>query len=213
NMGFEDLFNEDLAVHGVVSRAEKVYPTELVVSKPVNSIEDFAALKLRSSGSYLKFLEAAGASTQNVAGPELYSSLASGVVDGAHWGAAQGAMSMSLWEVAKYHMKPTLGLAVDTLIMNQQAVDNLSPDLRKEFFNLLDMRFWKRTTEYQYKEKLALSKGLAEQNITVAQFPPDVLAKFSEASTTILAEESAKGGNATKATEMLVGFLKGMGYV
>ncbi|MEX1034602.1 MAG: TRAP transporter substrate-binding protein DctP [Sneathiella sp.] len=213
NMGFEDMFNEDLAVHGVVSRAEKIYPTELVVSKPVNSIEDFSALKLRSSGSYLKFLEAAGASTQNVAGPELYSSLASGVVDGAHWGAAQGAMSMSLWEVAKYHMKPTLGLAMDTLIMNQQAVDNLSPDLRKEFFNLLDMRFWKRTTEYQYKEKLALSKGLAEQNITVAQFPPDVLAKFSEASTTILAEESAKGGNATKATEMLVGFLKGMGYV
>jgi hypothetical protein len=26
-------------------------------------------------------------------------------------------------------------------------------------------------------------------------------------------EESAKGGNATKATEMLVSFLKGMGYV
>ena len=198
NMGFEDMFNEDLAVHGVVSRAEKVYPTELVVSKPINSVADFSTLKLRSSGSYQKFLEAAGASTQNVAGPELYSSLASGVVDGAHWGAAQGAMSMSLWEVAKFHMKPTLGLAVDTLIMNQQAVDN---------------RFWKRTTEYQYKEKLALSKGLAEQNITVAEFPADVQAKFSEASAAILIEESAKGGNATKATEMLVSFLKGMGYV
>ena len=104
NMGFEDLFNEDLAVHGVVSRAEKVYPTELVVSKEINSIDDFSTLKLRSSGSYQKFLEAAGASTQYVAGPELYSSLASGVVDGAHWGAAQGAMSMSLWEVAKFHI-------------------------------------------------------------------------------------------------------------
>ncbi|MCC3304274.1 TRAP transporter substrate-binding protein DctP [Sneathiella sp. HT1-7] len=213
NMGFEDLFNEDLAVHGVVSRAEKVYPTELVVSKEINSIDDFSTLKLRSSGSYQKFLEAAGASTQYVAGPELYSSLASGVVDGAHWGAAQGAMSMSLWEVAKFHMKPTLGLAVDTLIMNQQAIDNLSPELRKEFFTLLDMRFWKRTTEYQYKEKLALSKGFAEQNITVAQFPADVQKKFAEASAAILAEEGAKGGNATKASEMLTSFLKGMGYV
>ena len=76
--------------------------------------------------------------------------------------------------------------------MNQQAVDNLSPDLRAEFLNLLDMRFWKRTTEYQYKEKLALSTGLVEQNITISQFPPDVLAKFSEASSAILAEESAK---------------------
>lgn len=213
NMGFEAMFNEDLAKYGVVSRAEKIYPTELVVSKPINSLADFSTLKLRSSGSYQKFLEAAGASTQNIAGPELYSSLASGVVDGAHWGAAQGASSMSLWEVAKFHMKPTMGLAMDTLIMNQKAIDALSPDLRSEFFNLLDLRFWKRTTEYQYKEKLALSKGLAEQNITVAQFPPDVLKKFSEASSAILAEESAKGGNATKATELLVSFLKGMGYV
>ncbi|GLQ06079.1 TRAP transporter substrate-binding protein DctP [Sneathiella chinensis] len=213
NMGFEDLFNEDLAAHGVVSRAEKIYPTELVVSKPINSLADFSSLKLRSSGSYLKFLEAAGASTQNIAGPELYSSLASGVVDGAHWGAAQGALSMSLWEVAKYHMKPTMGLAVDTLIMNQKAIDDLPADLRSEFFNLLDMRFWKRTAEYQYKEKLALTKGLKEQNITIAQFPPDVLEKFSEASSAILAEESAKGGNATKAADLLVSFLKGMGYV
>jgi TRAP-type mannitol/chloroaromatic compound transport system substrate-binding protein len=213
NMGFEDLFNEDLAAHGVVSRAEKVYPTELVVSKPINSVEEFSTLKLRSSGSYQKFLEAAGASTQYVAGPELYSSLASGVVDGAHWGAAQGALSMSLWEVAKFHMKPTLGLAVDTLIMNQQAIDDLPPDLRKEFMTLLDMRFWKRTTEYQYKEKLALSKGLEEQNVKVAQFPEDVQKKFAEASAAILAEEASKGGNATKASEMLTSFLKGMGYV
>ena len=213
NMGFEDMFNEDLAAYGVVSRAEKVYPTELVVSKQISSVDDFSSLKLRSSGSYQKFLEAAGASTQYIAGPELYSSLASGVVDGAHWGAAQGALSMSLWEVAKFHMKPTMGLAMDTLIMNQQAIDDLPPDLRKEFLNHLDMRFWKRTTEYQYKEKLALSTGLAEQSITIAQFPPDVLKKFSDASAAILAEESAKGGNATKASEQLTGFLKAMGYI
>lgn len=127
NMGLEDMLNEDLAKHGVMSRAEKIYPTELVVSKPIETLDDFSKLKLRSSGSYLKYLEAAGASPQYIAGPELYQSLASGVVDGAHWGAAQGAKSMSLWEVAKFHMKPTMGLAMDTLIMNQAAVDKL-PD-------------------------------------------------------------------------------------
>jgi len=212
NMGFEDMFNEDLAKHGVVSRAEKIYPTELVVSKPINSLEDFAKLKLRSSGSYLKYLEAAGASPQYIAGPELYQSVASGVVDGAHWGAAQGAQSMSLWEVAKFHMKPTMGLAMDTLIMNQGAVDALPEDLREDFFNLLDMRFWKRTTEYQYKEKVALSQGVAKLNVQVAQFPDAVLKKFAEASGAILDEERAKGGNATKAADMLVAFLQELGY-
>ena len=180
NMGGEALFNEDLAKYGVVSRAEKVYPSELVVTKEIKSIEDFSKLKLRSSGTLIQYLEAAGASPQYVAGPELYQSLASGVVDGAHWGAAQGALSMSMWEVAKYHMKPALGMSMDTLIMNQGAVDKLPPDLRKAFFDLLDMRFWKRCSEYQYKERQALAEGVAKHNVKVVQFPDDVLAKFGE---------------------------------
>ncbi|MEZ5661047.1 MAG: hypothetical protein R3E83_21820 [Burkholderiaceae bacterium] len=139
--------------------------------------------------------------------------MASGVVDGAHWGAAQGALSMSLWEVAKFHMKPTMGLAMDTLIMNQKAIDALPDDLRTAFFNLLEVRFWKRTTEYQYKEQLALAKGTGEMKVKVARFPDDVLAKFSEASGTILKEEAAKGGNAAKGVEMLNEFMKNLGYV
>ena len=213
NMGFEDLYNEDLAKHGVICRAEKVYPTELVVSKEINSIDDFQKLKLRSSGSYMKHLTAAGAAAQSIAGPELYQSVASGVVDGAHWGAAQGAKSMSLWEVAKFHMKPTMGLAMDMLIMNQAAVDKLPDDLRREFFNIVDNRFWKRSVEYQYKEVQALSDGIANQGVTVKQFPDDVLAKFKESSQTILAGEAAKGGNAKNGADMLTEFLKTLGYV
>ncbi|MEM7056689.1 MAG: TRAP transporter substrate-binding protein DctP [Pseudomonadota bacterium] len=212
NMGLEDMFNEELAFHGILAKAEKIYPTELVVSKPVETVEDFSALKLRSSGSYLKYLEAAGAAPQYIAGPELYQSLASGVVDGAHWGAAQGAKSMSLWEVAKFHMKPTMGLAMDTLIMNQGAIDALPEDLRVTFLNHVDTRFWKRTTEYQYKEKVALASGIAEQNVKVAQFPQAVLDKFAEASGAILDAERAKGGNAEKGADMLVSFMKDLGY-
>ncbi|GHD53702.1 ABC transporter substrate-binding protein [Thalassobaculum fulvum] len=212
NMGAEAMFNEELAYHGVVSRAEKVYPTELVVSKEIATADDFSAMKLRSSGSYLKYLEAAGAAPQYVAGPELYQSLASGVVDGAHWGAAQGAKSMSLWEVAKFHMKPTMGLAMDTLIMNQKAVDALPEDLRFTLMTHLETRFWKRCAEYQYKEMTALAAGIAEQSVQVKQFPQGVLDKFAAASRDILEAERAKGGNAAKGTDMLVEFLKVLGY-
>lgn len=213
NMGGEELFNKDLAANGVIARAEKVYPTELVVSKEIKSADDFAAMKLRSSGSYLKYLEAAGAAPQYVAGPELYQSLASGVVDGAHWGAAQGAKSMSLWEVAKFHMKPTMGLAMDTLIMNQGAVDALPEDLRETLMNHLEVRFWKRCAEYQYKEKTALAAGIADQSVKVSQFPQAVLDKFAAASGAILDSERAKGGNAEKGATILTDFLKVLGYV
>ncbi len=213
NMGAEAMFNEELAFHGIVSRAEKVYPTELVTSKEINSADDFSALKLRSSGSYLKYLESAGAAPQYIAGPELYQSVASGVVDGAHWGATQGAKSMSLWEVAKFHMKPTRGLAMDTLIMNQAAVDALPEDLRETLMNHLELRFWKRCAQYQYLEMTALAWGVAEQSVVVKQFPQGVLDKFAEASSAILADERAKGGNAEKGADMLVEFLKVLGYV
>ena len=212
NMGFEAMFNEDLAKHGVATRSEKVYPTELVVAKEVATVDDFTKLKLRSSGSYQKYLEAAGASTQYIAGPELYQSLASGVVDGAHWGAAQGADSMSLWEVAKFHMKPTMGLASDVIIYNLDALNALPEDLRREFLDLLEMRFWKRTNEYQYKEQVALAKGVAENDVVVADFPPAVLEGFAKATKAILDEERAKGGNAEKGVDMLVAFMKVLGY-
>jgi TRAP-type mannitol/chloroaromatic compound transport system substrate-binding protein len=213
NMGAEATWNEELARHGVVTRAEKVYPTELVVSKEINSLEDFRKLKLRSASTYLKYLSAAGASGQFINGSELYQSVASGVVDGAHWGAAQGAKSMSLWEVAKFHMKPTLGLSMDTLIMNKAAVDKLPAEIRKEFLNVLDRRFWSRTTEYQYMEQVALAEGIANQGVTVKQFPEEVLKKFAEASQVILDEEAAKGPIAKQGVESLTGFLKTLGYV
>lgn len=212
NMGFEAMFNQDLERHGVTSRAEKVYPTELVVAKEIATMDDFGKLKLRSSGTFQAYLEAAGASTQDVPGPEIYQSLASGVVDGAHWGAAQGAESMSFWEVAKFHMKPTMGLATDTLIINLDALNALPDDLRKELLDILELRFWKRTTEYQYKEQVSLAKGIAEHNVTVLRFPDDVLASFARASAEILEKERAKGGNAEKGAEMLADFLKVLGY-
>lgn len=211
--GAEGLFNDDLAAHGVVARSEKVYPTELVVSKEIKTVDDFKSMKLRSSGSYLKYLETAGASPQYIAGPELYQSLASGVVDGAHWGAAQGAKSMSLWEVAKFHMKPTMGLAMDCIIMNQDALNTLPEDLREKLLDHLEVRFWKRCADYQYREITALASGIAEQGVVVKQFPEGVLKKFSEASAAILADERAKGGNAERGADMLTDFLKILGYV
>lgn len=213
NLGVEAIFNAELATHGVMFRAEKIYPTEVVVKNPINSIDDFKALKIRSSGTMMKYLEAAGAAPSYIAGPELYQGLASGVVDGAHWGAAQGALSMSLWEVAKYHMRPPLGLACDGFIMNQAAVDALPADLRAEFLGLLELRFWIRTTEYQHKEEVALSKGRSEQGVTVMQYPQAVLDKLAEASTTILEEERGKGPKAAEAGDKLVAFLRDLGYI
>src|SRR5699024_1713892 len=41
NVGFEAMLREEAAKHGVYWSTEKVFPTEMVVKKPINSWEDF----------------------------------------------------------------------------------------------------------------------------------------------------------------------------
>ena len=212
NLGGEALINEELVPKGVIYRTEKAYSTELVVNKKIQSMDDFKSLKLRSAGTLLEYLAAAGASPTFVNGPELYQSLATGVVDGAHWGAAQGALTMKLWEVARFHMKPALGITTDAYVFNKAAVDKLPADLRLILMTLADERFFSRTAEYSHKEAIALTKGRGTMKVEVVQFPEAVLAKFADASKAILAKEAAKGARAAKGAAALTGLMKDLGY-
>jgi TRAP-type mannitol/chloroaromatic compound transport system substrate-binding protein len=213
NLGGEALVNEELGPKGVIYRTEKAYVTEVVLNKKIQTMDDFKSLKLRSAGTLLELLGAAGASPTFVNGPELYQALATGVVDGAHWGAAQGALSMKLWEVAKYHMKPPLGITTDCYVLNKPAVDKLPADLRLILMSLLDERFFSRSAEYQHKEAVALTKGKTTMKVEVVQWPEAVQQKFGEVSKTLLAKEGAKGPRAAKGVEALTGLMKDLGYV
>ncbi|MDF1729342.1 MAG: ABC transporter substrate-binding protein, partial [Sulfitobacter sp.] len=64
NLGVEALINEELNEEGVHLMCEKVLPTEMTLSKKIESAADFQGLKIRSSGSMLDYLAAAGAAPQ-----------------------------------------------------------------------------------------------------------------------------------------------------
>jgi TRAP-type C4-dicarboxylate transport system substrate-binding protein len=213
NLGIEDMLNEDLNKAGVLYRTEKAYPTELVVKKDITSVEDFQGLKIRSAGTMLDYLAAAGAAPTYIAGAELYQALSSGVVDGAHWGAAIGAQSMSLWEVAKFHVRPPLGITTDGYIVNIAAVEKLPDDIRKAFLALLEERFWRRTAEYQHKEEIALSKGRNEQGVKLITFPDALQKKLTEASKAVLEKEAARGDKGAEGVKRLNALMKDLGYV
>jgi TRAP-type mannitol/chloroaromatic compound transport system substrate-binding protein len=210
--GVEDMVNEELNKDGVMLKSDKVYPTEIVVSKKIESAADFQGLKLRSSGTMLDYLKAAGAAPQYIPGSELYQSLSSGVVDGAHWGAAIGAKSMSLWEVCKYHYKPALGFNTDSFIYNMAEMDKLDDDLRGVLEKAFETRFYQRSTEYQLGEAKAMSAGIAENGVEVTPLPDDVLAVLAEASSKILETEAAKGEIAARAADAYKTLMADLGY-
>lgn len=213
NLGIEKLVNDELRPKGVVIMAEKAYPTEVVLKKKISSAADLSSLKIRSAGTMLEYLSAAGASPQQVAGPEIYQAISTGVVDGAHWGAAIGALSMKFWEVARFHMKPALGIANDAWIVNAAALDKLPPDLKLQFVSLLEERYFLRSVEYLQQEAIALNTGKAKMNVEVVRWPDDVLKKFADASTVILKKEAAKGEISAKGSQALIKLMTDLGYI
>ena len=214
SMGFEAMLREEAAEHGVYWATDKVYPTEMVVKQPIKNWEDFTSLKIRSSGALQTFLTEAGAAASYIPGSELYSALDSGIVDGAHWGASQGAFSMGLYEVAKYHVKPALNIAgTDVIIVSQKALDKLPKDMQKIVKDALAEQFWVRTNEYLYKEKLALAKAQAEHGVEVNALPQEVQQKLAETAQELWDKEGKRSEKAEEALEMLKGFLADLGYL
>jgi TRAP-type mannitol/chloroaromatic compound transport system substrate-binding protein len=214
NLGFEQMLRDEIAKDGVFYFTEKLYSTEMVLRRPVSDLADFRKLRIRSAGTLQKFLSEAGAATQAVPGPEIYPALSQGVIDGAHWGAAQGAASMSLYEVAKYHVKPALTITgVDAFIFNQKAVDALPEDVRKIFMDTLQDQFWHRTIEYEYKEQITLARAVQKQNVQVYRLPEDVQQSMTKAASKVWEAEAKRGPQAAKAMEMMRSFLGDLGYL
>ncbi|MFW6334709.1 MAG: TRAP transporter substrate-binding protein DctP [Desulfosalsimonas sp.] len=210
--GFEEMLREASAEHGVYWHTDKVYPTELVVSKPVRSLEDFKGLKIRSSGVLQKFFSQLGASAEYIPGSEIYSALSSGVVDGAHWGAAQGAYSMKLYETCKYHILPPLNIAsTDVWVFNQDAIDELPEDVRQVFFDTMDKHFWERTNEYQYLEQVTLDKAVNEEDVEVIELPEKEQEKIFEQAVKVWDDEAEKSSEAEEAVDLLKEYLETLG--
>lgn len=213
-LGFEQMLRDEAAQYGVYWATDKVYPTEMVVKNPINSWEDFTKLKIRSSGALQKFLTEAGAAASYIPGSELYPALDSGVVDGAHWGAAQGAYSMGLYEVAKYHVKPALNIAgTDVIIVSQKALDKLPEDLQKIVKQALEEQFWFRTNEYQYKERTTLAKAIKEEDVKINTLPEDVQQRLTQTAQKMWDEEGERSERAKKALTMLKDYLTELGYL
>ena len=185
--GLEEAINDELRPKGVFYMADKSVSTELVLKRELSDDTNLGGIKIRSSGILVDFLGAAGFMPQAIAGPELYQALATGVVDGAHWGGPAGAMSMKLWEVAPVHMRQSLVISNETYVINVKAYEALPDDLRAIFRTLLEERFYARTMETK-------------------------LARFDEASKVVLEKEMEKGDRARRIGEKLIEFRKELGH-
>lgn len=149
--GFVNLLRKGYEKQNVYVIPCESYNTGLMSKKPVVKAEDLKGMKLRAFGTMQKWLANMGASTVSISGAELYTSLATGVVEGAHWGDAYPMYEMKFQEVLKNYMVPepiigswnSLWINMDVwknLTKEQQAIIETAALAANGFSNFTDTR-------------------------------------------------------------------------
>ncbi|KLV10047.1 MULTISPECIES: TRAP transporter substrate-binding protein [Photobacterium] len=106
-------------------------PVYVLTKEPIKSIEDFKGLKIRAPGAYGKFLRKLGASPASMAWSEIYTSLATGVIDGSIGSNLIDHRDGNHVEVAKYmYPLPIAGAQVLPIVVNKMAWNKLPDDLK-----------------------------------------------------------------------------------
>lgn len=128
--GWDKILTEAYGEHGLVWMEPYIQPSVYVLTKnEIKSIDDFKGLKIRAPGAYGKFLRNLGASPVSLAWGEIYTSLATGVIDGSIGSNMIDHRDGNHVEVAKYMYKlPLAGAQVLPILINQKAWNKLSDE-------------------------------------------------------------------------------------
>lgn len=106
-------------------------PVYIITKKEIKSLEDFKGLKIRAPGAYGKYLRNLGASPVSLAWSEIYTSLATGVIDGSIGSNMIDHRDGNHVEVAKFmYPLPLAGAQVLPIVVNQKVFNKLPEDLQ-----------------------------------------------------------------------------------
>ena len=213
-LGFEQMLKDACDKDGVFYATDKIYAHELTLKRPIQGMADFKGLKLRSTGTNALFLNALGAAATYLPGAEIYPALATGVVEGAHWGAAQGARDMKFYEVNKYHLLPPLAISGgDGWLVNKKDLNKLPADIREKLLSILNEQIFRRSNEYEILEKFALAEVQKKLGVKVITIPETDQKKMTGVAMTLWDKEAEKSPENKKAIEIVKQYLKDLGYL
>lgn len=214
HLGFEDIIREEvLKDHNMYYFTDILYFTALILNKPVNSVEDFEGLRIRAAGSIANFVSDAGAATTFISGPELYQAMSTNAVDGGHWGAAQNADALSLYEAAKYHTTSSLGIANEVFLINKDAMAKLPEDIRATVKATLEEHFWARTNQFEIEEREMLKRLGTEKGVKIIDLPEEIQDRMFKSAHAFRQSEANKSEYTAEAVKRLEAFLKTLGYL
>lgn len=181
--GWVEEMRKAYAVHNIYYAGEAYQPgTYVLTKKPVNSIDDFKKLKIRAPGAYGKMLRNLGASPVIMAFSEVYTALATGVIDGVDGCNLVDHEGAKLYEQAQYLYPLQLtSNQIAGMIINMDAWNQLPDDLKA----IVNVATWKFGDDQMVKsvvwEKESLKKMMSK-GLKMSPTPSNTdIAKWDEA--------------------------------
>jgi len=157
--GWDKVLTQAYGAQGLTWLEPYIQPPVYIITKnPINSIADFKGLKIRAPGAYGKFLRNLGASPVSLAWSEIYTSLATGVIDGSIGSNMIDHRDGNHVEVAKYMYRlPLAGAQVLPIIVNRNAWKKLPENLQSAV---------RKATEQHAADQLRLSQQWESEAVT-----------------------------------------------
>lgn len=127
-----DVLREGYSEHGVHLLGEEYQlPTYLLTIEPIESLDDLQGMRIRAPGAYGRLFRNLGATPVAMAYGEVYTGLATGVIEGVDAMNIVDFLGGNFHEIAGYlYPLPVTGSQAFPILVNQRAWDDLPEDLR-----------------------------------------------------------------------------------
>jgi TRAP-type C4-dicarboxylate transport system substrate-binding protein len=159
-------------------------PVQLVCTKPVKSLENLRALKVRGSGPYARAFSDLGAVVQSIPQPKVYQALDSGLItcNQNYWYAIK---AYKQYEVAPYATELNWGQNMSFgVVMNRRSWDALDAK-EKDALRATGDAFIDKLAHMMIdggaKDRAAMVAGIDGKTLTIAAMPPEDRAKLTAA--------------------------------
>lgn len=210
--GFIDLARKAYDKFGVYYLGPQLSPQwDIMSKKPITSIKDFKGLKIRSFGLEAKWYESMGATPVFMGGGEVYTGLATGVIDAARWASAAGNYNNSFQEVAKYYVRPSpLPVPNNFFAVNKRAWESLPDDLKAILSEAAVASSFDYLALGAMEDAKAMQKMIAA-GVQVSTIPEDQWLQMEQAARDLWRQYEKEGGLAAQGVQLLNGYLVELG--
>jgi len=213
HMGWGDLMRQECAkwnAHWIFAMPE--VPSAILVSRvPIPSVDDLEGLKIRATGNSAKAFEKLGAGTVWLPGEEIYTALATGLVDAAAYSGPATCYDFGWYEVTQYWIKPAAAkMCEDDILANMDFWNSLSEADQALIDKVTRYALLKGSYEDGWKGQEAWGKA-QDQGIEVQTWDAESAKRYIEVGLSILPEPRDEA--ATLAMEQLFDYMRMVGYM